>query len=174
MVRDALIHGLDDEEIRLDILGESRQDLSLEDTLSYVEAKESGKRSASHLIGDSSISAAAVVSSYKCQGKVRAPSDPTEGKGSSTCCNCGRTGHGSSLQERSKKCPAFGNGTRQAWSLRSDNSTNTLCEWMVLVVSPFATEIPQEIHICHLAYAHHDGSRPHDWTASHPEGPRHS
>ena len=108
MFRDALIHGLDDEEIRLDILGESRQDLSLEDTLSYVEAKESGKRSASHLIGDSSISAAAVVSSYKCQGKVRAPSDPTEGKGSSTCCNCGRTGHGSSLQERSKKCPAFG------------------------------------------------------------------
>ena len=108
MVRDALIRGLDDEEIRLDILGESRQDLSLEDTLSYVEAKESGKRSASHLIGDSSISAAAVVSSYKRQGKVRAPSDPTESKGSSTCCYCGRTGHGSSLQERSKKCPAFG------------------------------------------------------------------
>ena len=108
MVRDALIRGLDDEEIRLDILGESRQDLSLEDTLSYVEAKESGKRSASHLIGDSSISAAAVVSSYKRQGKVRAPSDPTESKGSSTCCYCGRTGHGSSMQERSKKCPAFG------------------------------------------------------------------
>ena len=70
MVRDALIRGLDDEEIRLDILGESRQDLSLGDTLSYVEAKESGKRSASHLIGDSSINAAAVVSSYKRQGKV--------------------------------------------------------------------------------------------------------
>ena len=62
MIRDALIRGLDDEEIRLDILGESRQDLSLEDTLSYVEAKESGKRSASHLIGDSSINTAAAMS----------------------------------------------------------------------------------------------------------------
>ena len=95
------IRGLDDEEIRLDILDESRQDLSLEDTLSYVEAKERGKRSASHLIGDSSINAAAVVSSYKRQGKVRAPIDPTESKGSSTCCYCGSTGHGSSMQERS-------------------------------------------------------------------------
>ena len=83
MIRDALIRGLDDEEIRLDILGESRQDLSLEDTLSYVEAKESGKRSASHLIGDSSINTAAAMSSYKRHEKVRAQSNPTENKGSS-------------------------------------------------------------------------------------------
>ena len=34
---------------------------------------------------------------------------PTENKGSSAiCCYCGRTGHGSRIQERSKKCPAFG------------------------------------------------------------------
>nr|KAG5707435.1 hypothetical protein BaRGS_011939 [Batillaria attramentaria] len=43
MIRDVLIRGLEDEEIRLDILGESRQDMSLEDALQYVEAKESGK-----------------------------------------------------------------------------------------------------------------------------------
>ncbi|KAK7489551.1 hypothetical protein BaRGS_00019185 [Batillaria attramentaria] len=43
MILDVLIRGLEDEEIRLDILGESRQDMSLEDTLRYVEAKESGK-----------------------------------------------------------------------------------------------------------------------------------
>ena len=109
MIRDALIRGLDDKEIRLGILGESRQDLSLEDTLSYVEAKESGKGSASHLIGDSSINTAAAMSSYKRHEKFRAQSNPTENKGSSaTCCYCGRTGHGSSMQERSKKCPAFG------------------------------------------------------------------
>ena len=50
MIRDALVQGLVDEAIRLDILGEIRQDMSLEDALRYVEAKESGKRSASHLL----------------------------------------------------------------------------------------------------------------------------
>ena len=109
MIHDALIRGLNDEEIRLDILGESRQDLSLEDTLSYVEAKESGKRSASHLIGDSSIITAAAMSSYKHLEKVRAQSNATENKGlSATFFYCGRTGHRNSMQERSKKCPAFG------------------------------------------------------------------
>ncbi|GFO15432.1 hypothetical protein PoB_004193700 [Plakobranchus ocellatus] len=49
MVRDVLINGLSDEEIRLDILGESKQDMTLEEALRYVEAKESGKRSATRL-----------------------------------------------------------------------------------------------------------------------------
>ncbi|KAK7498143.1 hypothetical protein BaRGS_00010731 [Batillaria attramentaria] len=65
MIRDVLIRGLEDEEIRLDILGESRQDMSLEDALQYVEAKESGKRSASRLVESSQPSMAAATSSYK-------------------------------------------------------------------------------------------------------------
>ena len=109
MIRDVLIRGLDDEEIRLDVLGESRQDMSLEDALSYVEAKESGKRSASRLIGDSSINTAAAMSSYKHYEKLRAQSNPSENKDPPpTCGYCGRTGHRNSRQERSKKCPAFG------------------------------------------------------------------
>ena len=47
MVRDSLIRGLEDDDIQLDILGESRQDMSLEEVIKYVEAKESGKRSSS-------------------------------------------------------------------------------------------------------------------------------
>ena len=94
MIRDVLIRGLDDEEIRLDVLGESRQDMSLEDALSYVEAKESGKRSASRLIGDSSINTAAAMSSYKHYEKLRAQSNPSENKDPPpTCGYCGRTGH---------------------------------------------------------------------------------
>ena len=70
MIRDALVRGLNDEEILLDIMGESRQELSLEDTLSYVEAKESGKRSASRLVWDSSIYTAAAKSFYRRHEKV--------------------------------------------------------------------------------------------------------
>ena len=106
MVRDALIRGLNDEEIRLDILGESRQDMSLEDALCYVEAKESGKRSASRLLeGGPSVVAAA--SSYKRQDKLR--TDGARGQNSSnTCGYCGRLGHGINRQERIKECPAYG------------------------------------------------------------------
>ena len=108
MVRDALIRGLNDEEIRLDILGESRQDMSLEDALSYAEAKESGKRSASRLlIEDSPVVTTAAVSSYRRSERQRY--DPDETRSSTSACGyCGRSGHSSSRQERTKKCPAFG------------------------------------------------------------------
>lgn len=106
MVRDVLIRGLNDEEIRLDILGESRQDMSLEDALRYVEAKESGKRSASRLVeGSSSIVAAS--SSYKRQDKLRTDGGRNPAS-SSTCGYCGRSGHSSNKQERMKSCPAYG------------------------------------------------------------------
>ena len=106
MVRDVLIKGLIDEEIQLDILGDSKQDMSLEDALCYVEAKESGKRSASRLI-DGSSSTVATSSTYKRQDKLRMDmarnSDlPT------TCGYCGRSGHKTSRQERMDKCPAYG------------------------------------------------------------------
>ena len=39
----AIIRGLEDSKIRLDILSESDQDMSLEKVLKLVEAKESGK-----------------------------------------------------------------------------------------------------------------------------------
>ena len=50
MVRDALIKGLEDDDIRLDILGQCRQDMTLDETLQIAEAKESGKRSAGRLL----------------------------------------------------------------------------------------------------------------------------
>ena len=107
MIRDVLIRGLNDEEIRLDILGESRQDMSLEDALQFVEAKESGKRSAGRLFaegGPTTITAA--TSSYRRKEKLR--NNPNEAKGSiSTCGYCGKSGHDSSRQERMKRCPAY-------------------------------------------------------------------
>ena len=63
MVRDALIGGLEDEEIRLDILAQSKQEMTLEEVLQLAEAKESGKRSAQRLRTDNT--SVSVASSYK-------------------------------------------------------------------------------------------------------------
>ena len=109
MVRDALIRGLADEEIRLDILGESKQDMSLEEVLTYVEAKESGIRSAGRLLGDSTTATAAVTSSYRRQEKGRPYGKPSEVHTTTPPCgHCGKPGHGRSRQERLKKCSAYG------------------------------------------------------------------
>ncbi|GFN97949.1 hypothetical protein PoB_002445500 [Plakobranchus ocellatus] len=102
MVRDVLIKGLSDEEIRLDILGESKQDMTLEEALRNVEAKESGKRSATRLAEGVS-SGVAAASSYKRQDRLRLEQDRT-----TTCSYCGRHGHSSSRQELTKKCLAYG------------------------------------------------------------------
>ena len=69
-----------------------------------MEAKESGKRSASHLVeGGSSIVAAA--SAYKRHDKACLDG----GKGlSATCGYCVKSGHDASRQERVKKCPSYG------------------------------------------------------------------
>ena len=49
MLRDALIRGINDEEIMLGILSEKNQEMTLEQVLQFVEAKEAGKRSATQL-----------------------------------------------------------------------------------------------------------------------------
>ena len=50
IIKDVIVKGISDSEIQLDILSNSNQKMSLEDILSYVEAKEAGKRSASKLM----------------------------------------------------------------------------------------------------------------------------
>ena len=108
MIRDALIRGLADEEIRLDILGESQQDMSLEDVLKYVEAKESGKRSAGRLHGGRPTTSAAATSSYRRQENGRLQGRQGDiGPSPSLCGHCGKPGHGRSRQERERKCPAY-------------------------------------------------------------------
>lgn len=45
---DVLTHGLADSEIKLDLLGDKNHDMALEEVFQFVEAKETGKRSAGH------------------------------------------------------------------------------------------------------------------------------
>ena len=49
MVRDTLIVGLADDDIRLDVLGQANQEMSLDETIRFIKAKESGKRSAGRM-----------------------------------------------------------------------------------------------------------------------------
>ena len=50
MLRDVLCRGLGDPDIRLDLLSDKNQDMTLEQVFKFVEAKEAGKRSATHLL----------------------------------------------------------------------------------------------------------------------------
>ena len=66
MVKDMLCRGLEDSEIQMDLLGGKNQDMTLEQVLRFVEAKEAGKRSASRLVTPQATDAVA-GSSYRKQ-----------------------------------------------------------------------------------------------------------
>ena len=106
MVKDALIVGLADEEIRLDVLAKAPKTLNLEETVAFIESRESGKRSANRLLDGGTNSNTSKVSSYRKSAKQF--KQPATGD-HSTCTHCGQLGHGSSYQDRSTKCPAFNN-----------------------------------------------------------------
>lgn len=133
MVRDALIRGLEDEEIRLHILGQANQDMTLEETLQLAEAQECGRRSAGRLVqpSDAQIQTTAnATSSYRrrsnAQLQQRNKTQPTQNPQpnqrnnqrssqspnkttSPTCSHCGQQGHGSgrSYRTRMNNCKAF-------------------------------------------------------------------
>jgi hypothetical protein len=108
ILRDALNCGIADPDIQLDLLSDKNQDMTLEDVLQFVEAKEAGKRSASRLLdshateaatGAQAVEVAASSSAYK-KGKQRPPE---------LCTYCGKAGHGTHSVARVRKteCPAY-------------------------------------------------------------------
>ena len=107
MLRDVLCRGLEDSEIQMDLLGDKNQNMTLEEVLKFVEAKESGKRPASRLLIPHSTNAAA-SSSYRRQKKDAAKGIPPQDQ--EACTYCGLKGHGKSAptRVRRKECPAFG------------------------------------------------------------------
>ena len=105
VLRDVVTRGLADEEIQLDLLGERNQDMSLEEVLQFIEAKESGKRSAGRLLQTQG--AEAIRSQYR--RKQTADRKPTD-KPNEACYYCGKLGHGHKASPilRKKECSAFG------------------------------------------------------------------
>lgn len=113
VVRDVLSKGLHDADIQLDLLGDNNQDMTLEEVIHFVEAKESVKRSASRLMDSKSHThgADAASSSYRRDRKDRIKHDPPMRQDKSeTCSYCGKKGHGSRAPARIRKreCAAYG------------------------------------------------------------------
>ena len=133
MIRDSLIRGLEDDEIRLHILGQANQNMSLEETLQLAEAQECGKRSAGRLSQSTEIqNTTNAASSYRRRNnQTQQPnhSQPTHTQQqfnarnnqrlnqrnnrynppNATCSHCNEQGHGNgkSYFRRKKECPAF-------------------------------------------------------------------
>ena len=93
VVRDQVILGCADHEIKLDCLIEKGTSASLEEVTAFVESKESGKLSLQQLNGGSV--AAAPVSSFRKQqrGMFKQQTPPTPLL-TPTCTHCGQVGHG--------------------------------------------------------------------------------
>ena len=107
IVCDVIPRGLADSKIQLDLLGDRNQDMTLEEVLKFVEAKEAGERSASRLFETQGIDASR---SQYCQNKQEtAKPRKDEGKDDPSN-NCGKRGHGKSALPKARKtnCPAYG------------------------------------------------------------------
>ena len=130
MIRDVLIRGIADQDIKLDLLGERNQDMTLEEVIQYVESKEAGKRSAARLDITScnatkfhsnfNSSSKHKKSEYKKEQKSKVQSD------NESCSYCGKVGHGSRAPatERQLKCPAYG---RQCGHCKRDHHLTEMC-----------------------------------------------
>ena len=149
IIKDVLCRGLEDTEIQMDLLGDKNQDMTMEQVLRFVEAKEAGKRSVSCLLLPQATDAVA-GSSYRRQKKPSAKGSPP--KDQDRCTYCGTRGHGRSPPTRIRRieCPAFGtkcnlcdknnhfekmcrskHDTRSAKNAEQDDAIfDTLCEIM--------------------------------------------
>lgn len=119
MVRDSLIRGLCDDEIRLEIVGQPQQNMTLGDVLQLAEARESGRRTAGRLINATtatstapSLNAAATSTYRRHNNSQRQQQNPTGNQQTSStslsfCRYCGKTGHSNRRQDRIKKCSAY-------------------------------------------------------------------
>ena len=103
IIRDVLCRGINDNDIQLDLLSDKNQNMNLEEVIQFVEAKESGKRSASRLIDSHNTVAAS--SSYR---KSKQPDSKPQAR--DPCGYCGKRGHGRNAPARTRKqeCPAYG------------------------------------------------------------------
>ena len=122
ILRGALIRGVADYDIKLAILQDKNQRMSLEEAFQFIEAKEAGKRSASKLL-DSQEVAASRLSQYRRLSKSTnnntntkpPPKTATVHTGNqrhdntTPCTYCGKVGHGAKAKPdvRMKKCPAY-------------------------------------------------------------------
>lgn len=119
IVRDALTLGICDLDIQQDLLGKIDQNMTLEQVTTFIENKEKAKKSATHLLGESTTGA--IRSSYRRGHQLNTGNpNPKVGYGNQNtkiktpqsqpqCRYCGQMGHNSSNPAvRKRLCQAFG------------------------------------------------------------------
>ena len=109
ILRDVLARGIADPEIQLDLLGDAKQDMSLEEIMKFVESKESGRRSASRLHESKSSQAAASSSYNRLRRQAHKERQTSPQSDPPPCSYCGRAGHGTKAPPHVRKteCPAY-------------------------------------------------------------------
>ena len=121
MVRDALIRGIYDPDIRLSVLSEKDETTSLEDTVKYVEAREGGKLSAQRISNTPTpLPVAAGLSSFRKQQRQQQHAGPNTDANPPPpvpCGHCGKHGHGRDIEARMANCPAYGHSCTKCGKL---------------------------------------------------------
>ncbi|XP_046864810.1 uncharacterized protein LOC124459404 [Xenia sp. Carnegie-2017] len=107
ILRDALTVGIADSDIQLDLLSDKNQNMTLEEAFLFIEAKEAGRRSATHLLNSQSIDA--TRSQYR-RGKQDNMTQGVQTNKTGPCSYCGKHGHGRNAPPnvRRQECPAYG------------------------------------------------------------------
>ena len=116
ILRDVFARGIVDDEIQLDLISDKNQKMKLEEMIKFVEARESGKRSASRLLDTPSVNAASSTYRRNKQQEVATTKPRPDAKPEHTfdstalCWFCAERGHGKnpSWSIRRSKCPAYG------------------------------------------------------------------
>ena len=121
ILRDVLARGIVDDEIQLDLISDQNQKMKIEEMIRFVEARESGKRSASRLLDTPSVNAASSMYRRNKQHEVRtrgavttklSPVPKTERTFDPTalCWFCAERSHGKNppWSIRKSQCPAYG------------------------------------------------------------------
>ena len=98
ILRDVVTRGIYDEDIRANLLQDKNQDMSFEQAIAFIEAKESGKKSIRRLMENNST--AASTSRYKKSQRNQLKVQPS-------CKHCGHKANHGNYKERQRKCPAF-------------------------------------------------------------------
>ena len=122
-----LTPGIVDDEIQLDLIRDQNQKMKIEEVIKFVEARESGKRSASRLLDTPSVNAASSTYRRNKQQEVRTRGaattkprpDPKPGHTfdpTALCRFCAERGHGRNPPWgiRRSQCPAYGKNVERA------------------------------------------------------------
>ena len=120
ILRDIITRNIADSDIQLELLGNENQKMTLEEVLRFVEARESGKRSANHLLGTQAVEATRSSTYRKNKNPKNPPADDN------LCNYCGKSGHGKQAPSRIRRqsCIAFGHTCSHCGT---NNHLETVC-----------------------------------------------